>query len=83
MLWDHLRNILTPQNALLSEANSQNLDSASVDGPTIPTTTRVKVSFFFRKKRFKNENEIEDHGTSSPKAIGVLTVLRCIFVANS
>ena len=59
MLWDHLRNILTPQNALLSEANSQNLDSTSVDGRTIPTTTRVKVIFFLEKKGLRMKMKLK------------------------
>ena len=41
--------------------------------------TRVKVNQFGRKIYFIIENETEDQGQSSPKLIGVLKVLRCIF----
>ena len=40
------------------------------------------ASKFGRKIGFKIESESEDHNQSSPKLIGILTVLRCIFGPN-
>ena len=40
------------------------------------------VNKFGRKIGFKIENESEDHNKSSPKLVGILTVLRCIFGPN-
>ena len=37
---------------------------------------------FGRKIGFKIENESEDQNQSSPKLVGILTVLRCIFGPN-
>ena len=37
---------------------------------------------FGRKMGFKIENESEDQNQSSPKLIGILKVLRCIFGPN-
>ena len=37
---------------------------------------------FGRKIGFKVENESEDHNQSSPKSVGILTMLKCIFGLN-
>ena len=60
--------------------------SVASDGLTNNYMRRVSLNIykkdankFGRKIGFKIENESEDQNQSSPKLLGILTVLRCIF----
>ena len=63
--------------------------SVASDGLTNIYKRRVSLNIykkgankFGRKIGFKIENESEDQNQSSPKLIGILTVLRCMFGPN-
>ena len=46
------------------------------------TQMNKRRKVWLKKHRFEIKNETEDQGQSSPKPIGTLTVLRCIFGPN-
>ena len=63
--------------------------SVASDGLTNIYKRRVSLNIykkgankFGRKIGFKVESESEDHNQSSPKLVGILTMLRCIFGPN-
>ena len=63
--------------------------SVASDGLTNIYKRRVSLNIYKKgankfgwKIGFKIENESEDHNQSSPKLVGILTVLRCIFGPN-
>ena len=77
------------RNALMFSQKPKLIRSVASGGLTNICKQRVSLNIYKkganksgRKIGFKIENESEDQNQSSPKLIGILTVLRCIFSPN-
>ena len=70
------------------QSKAKLIRSVASDGLTNIYKRRVSLNpqkganKFGRKICFKIENESEDQNQSSPKLVGILTVLRCLFGPN-
>ena len=82
MLLDDLRQIVCSVKSQTDSIGRQRWSHLYLQAMGLTKYTQKGANKFGRKIGFKIENESEDQNQSSPKLVGILTVLRCIFGPN-